>query len=144
MTSRRPRAASVMWWFVTAVLLAAAGYCLTGAITQGTATRKASHGQGRPGTFLAETRECAKSCSWYGTFTPDLGDRGDVRHIELRGADEDSIDAGHRVRVRNVGPFVQAENGAPEWGSTIANSMGTFILSLFAVGTWWASIAARS
>ncbi|GAA2109540.1 hypothetical protein [Actinomadura alba] len=133
-----------MSWILTVVLLAGSGYCLTGAITQGTATRRAAAGEGRPGTFVAENRRCSKSCSWYGTFTADGEGRIDDREIELRGGDEDSIEAGQRVRVLNVGPFVQARGGPPEWGSTIANSMGTFVLAVLGLAGLAGSLARRS
>ncbi|MEW2357526.1 hypothetical protein [Spirillospora sp. NPDC029432] len=116
---------------MTAVLLATGAYLLWSAIVQGGATREAAAGQGRPGTFLAEDWRCSKACSWYGTFTTHTGQR---RNLELRGADEDSIQAGQKVPVRDVGPFVQAVDGPPEWGSTISNSMGATFLGLLGIG----------
>lgn len=144
MGTHRPRVSSAISWLLTAVLLAGAGYCLTGAITQGTATRKAAAGEGRPGTFVAETWRCSKSCSWYGTFTADGESRIDARDIELRGGDEDSIEVGRRIRALDVGPFVQAEGGPPEWGSTVANSMGTFVLAILGLAGLVSSLARRS
>jgi hypothetical protein len=142
--SHRPRVALAISWIVTALVFIGAGYCLMGAIREGTATRKANAGQGQPGTFLAETWRCPKACSWHGTFTADGRDRGNVQNIELRGADEDSIEAGRRVRVLNVGPFVQAENGSPEWGTTTNSSIGTFFFTLLGVAMLFSSLATQS
>jgi hypothetical protein len=132
-----------MIWILTAVFFAGSLYCLTGAITQGTATRRAAAGEGRPGTFIAESRRCFRSCSWYGTFTADDENRINDRDIELRGGDEASIEAGRRIRVLYVGPFVQAQGGSPEWGSTTANSMGTFVLAVLGLAGLFASLANR-
>lgn len=114
------------------ILLAGSIACLQSAITQGTATSRARAGEGSRGTFVAVNWRCSKTCSWYGTFTGDDGaSRG--RNLELRGADEGSVREGARVRALHVGPFVQAERGSPEWGSTIANSLGTFVLAVFSL-----------
>lgn len=56
-----------------------------------------------------------------------------ARNRELRGAHESSVSAGRRIRARDVGAFVQAEGGRPEWGSTVANAMGTFVLGVLGV-----------
>lgn len=135
------RRGSALTWVLCAVFLAGAVYLLTGAVQQGTATRRASAGEGRLGTFVAEERRCSKTCSWHGTFTADGQSRIADRGIELRGADEDSIEQGRRIPVLNVGPFVQSAGGPLEWGSTIANAIGTFFcgglaLALAASALW--------
>jgi hypothetical protein len=129
---------------LTAVLLAGSAYCLTSAIKQGTATRRAAAGDGEPGTFVAERWRCSRRCSWYGTFTADRPGRTTNHDIELRGGDENSIEAGRRIRVLSVGPFVQAEGGPPEWGSTTANSMGTFVLGVLGLAGLLSSLSRRS
>ncbi|MEV4255297.1 hypothetical protein AB0J52_19265 [Spirillospora sp. NPDC049652] len=131
--TRRPWAALVTSLALTLVMFAAAGLCLEGAITQGNATSRAAAGKGRPGVFTAEDRRCDRRCSWYGSFTADGQAAPDARDRELRGAHESSVRAGRQVRVRDVGRFVQAEGGKAEWGSTVANSMGAFLLGVFGV-----------
>ncbi|RMI37377.1 hypothetical protein EBO15_36025 [Actinomadura harenae] len=118
---------------LTVAMFAGAGLCLESAITQGNATSRASAGKGRPGTFVADVRRCSRSCSWYGSFTADDLTAPGARDRELRGAHESSVTAGQRIRVRDVGRFVQADGGKAEWGSTIANAMGTFVLGIFGV-----------
>ncbi|MFB4315866.1 hypothetical protein [Actinomadura sp. 21ATH] len=120
-------------WLAAAGFLGVAAWLLWSAVVQIGATREAAAGQGRPGTLLVEEWRCGKSCSWYGTFTGDTGG-APVRDLELRGANEDAVEVGQRVRVRDVGPFVQALNGAPEWGQAIANSMGTAFVGLLGIG----------
>jgi hypothetical protein len=105
-------------------------YCLRGAVSEGTATRRAADGDGRPGVFVVEDRRCARTCSWYGPFVPRNGDRIPDRDFELRGADEDELSPGRRVPALDVGSgeFVHAQGGSPEWGATVSQSMGVVFL----------------
>ncbi|WP_170026601.1 hypothetical protein [Actinomadura oligospora] len=131
--ARRPWVRLATTLLLTAAMFAGAGLCLESAITQGDATSRAHAGKGRPGTFTADVRRCGRTCSWYGGFTADGLAAPDARDRELRGAHESSVRAGQRIRVRDVGRFVQAEGGKAEWGSTVANSMGTFVLGVLGI-----------
>ncbi|MEV5576171.1 hypothetical protein AB0L06_39585 [Spirillospora sp. NPDC052269] len=128
----RPWAGLAATLVLTAALLAASVLCLVSAIAQGNATSRAAAGHGRPGTFVAEEFHC-RPCSWYGSFTADDLAAPKARNRELRGAHESSVRAGQQVRVRDVGPFVQAEGGKAEWSRTISNSVGAFFFALFGV-----------
>ncbi|RFU40737.1 hypothetical protein DZF91_15565 [Actinomadura logoneensis] len=137
-TARRPWGALVLSVALTAAMFAGAVLCLREAVTQGDATSRAAAGKGRPGVFVVDVRRCSRTCSWYGVFIADgNGDGADVRpnarDRELRGAHEASLSPGQRLRVRDVGAFVQTEGGSAEWGSTTANAIGTFFLSVTGV-----------
>ncbi|REE95949.1 hypothetical protein [Thermomonospora umbrina] len=129
------RWAWVSGWTAALVFLSVAGVLFRGAVLEGAATRRAAQGDGRPGVFVVETWRCSRTCSWYGSFVP----QGDVavvdREVELRGADEDGLEAGRRVRALDVGAdgFVHAVGGSPEWGAMIAQSMGTVICGVIGI-----------
>ncbi|MEU5884175.1 hypothetical protein [Spirillospora sp. NPDC047279] len=114
-----------------ALLFAGATYCLSAAVSDGTATRRAAQGEGRTGTFVAERRNCPKMCAWYGSFQAPGAHRAPGRDFELRGATDGDIATGQRVQALDVGSrdFVYARGGPPEWDITFSRSMGALFLA---------------
>ncbi|WP_067794581.1 hypothetical protein [Actinomadura formosensis] len=94
------------------------------------ATKRAARGEGVPGTFTAQAKECSRGgCSWYGAFTTDGPFQLTGRTVQLRGKGDHSVYAGEEIPALDVGSgmFVQMKGGSPDWGQPF----GTVVLAAF-------------
>ena len=134
----------MIWTFLFGVL-----------VEEVTATRRVVKGEGFPGTFTAQSLECARGgCTWYGTFTTDSLFQLTAGRVELRGDGGRSIQAGDAVPALDVGSgrFVQMKGGSAEWGeplgiglfTTFAGGLGVGLNAMLMWGVYWTRAAPAS
>jgi hypothetical protein len=90
-------------------------------------------GNGKPGTFIADHRECTRSCIWKGTFIPSDG--SDVRtDVTLAQGGATPRHKGDRIPVLDTGDRVLVFQRSGSWSWLLVTIV---FLAFVGFSIWW-------